>query len=203
MTRRKSLLLHEKPKLDKAGCEDLLLVRSATELIEHGIRLKKSETRSLTDISFAAGVLSLPEIMVEEATDSMFLDLIAFERFHVRTGNEVTSYIYVMDYIIDDEGDVTLLHNFGIVLNVLGDDKETIEMFPLLAKYTTTEPNNSLIAVCNKVNEYCNKPWNKWGANLLQTYFRGPWALLSFIAAIFLSALTIIQTVYTVLSSNK
>lgn len=197
---RKSLLLHEKPKLDKVGCEGLLLVRSATELNEHGIRLKKSKTRSLTDISFAGGVLSLPEIVVEEATESMFLNLIAFERFHVGTGNEVTSYIYFMDYIIANECDVTLLHTLGIVLNVLGSDKETTKLFPLLAKYTTIEPNSSLIAVCNEVNEYCNKPWNKWRANLIQTYFRSPWALLSLVAAIFLFALTIIQTTYTVLS---
>ncbi|KAL3719681.1 hypothetical protein ACJRO7_004629 [Eucalyptus globulus] len=185
---RKSLLLHEKPKLDKVGCEGLLLVRSATELNEHGIRLKKSKTRSLTDISFAGGVL----IHV--------LNLIAFERFHVGTGNEVTSYIYFMDYIIANECNVTLLHTLGIVLNVLGSDKETTKLFPLLAKYTTIEPNSSLIAVCNEVNEYCNKPWNKWRANLIQTYFRSPWALLSLVAAIFLFALTIIQTTYTVLS---
>ncbi|KAF7850116.1 hypothetical protein BT93_L5845 [Corymbia citriodora subsp. variegata] len=197
---RKSLLLHEKPKPDKVGCEGLLLVRSATELIEHGIRLKKSKTRSLTDISFAGGVQSLPEIVVDEATESMFLNLITFERFHVRTGNEVTSYIYFMDYIIDNECDITLLHNLGIVLNVLGDDRETTELFHLLAKYTTIEPNKSLIAVCNKVNEYCDKPWNKWRAILIQTYFRSPWALLSLIAAIFLFALTIIQTIYAVLS---
>ncbi|XP_010034503.1 UPF0481 protein At3g47200-like [Eucalyptus grandis] len=197
---RKSLLLYEKPKPDKVGCEGFLLVRSATELIEHGIRLKKSKTKSLTDISFAGGVLSLPEVVVEEATESMFLNLITFERFHVRTGNEVTSYIYFMDYIIDNVCDVTLLHNLGIVLNVLGDDKETTELFHLMAKYTTIEPDNSLIAVCNEVNEYCNKPWNKWRANLIQTYFRSPWALLSLIAAIFLFALATIQTVYTVLS---
>ncbi|XP_018719281.2 UPF0481 protein At3g47200 [Eucalyptus grandis] len=197
---RKSLLLHEKPKLDKVGCEGLLLVRSATELNKHGIRLKKSKTHSLMAISFAGGVLSLPEIVVEEATESMFLNLISFERFHVGTGNEVTSYIYFMDYIIANECDVTLLHTLGIVLNVLGSDKETTGLFRLLAKYTTIEPNSGLISVCNKVNEYCNKPWNKWRANLLQTYFRSPWALLSLVAAIFLFALTIIQTVYAMLS---
>ncbi|XP_039169402.1 putative UPF0481 protein At3g02645 [Eucalyptus grandis] len=183
---RKSLLLREKPKLDK-----------------HGIWFKKSKTGSLTDISFAGGVLSLPEIVVEEATESMFLSLIAFERFHVRTRNEVTSNIYFMDYIIDNECDVALLYNLGIVLTVLGDDKETMELFHLLAKYTTIEPNNSLIAVCNKVNEYCNKPWNKWRSNFIETYFRGPWALWSFMAAIFLCALAIIQTIYLVLRTHS
>ncbi|KAL3719682.1 hypothetical protein ACJRO7_004630 [Eucalyptus globulus] len=184
---RKSLLLHEKPKLDQVGCEGLLLVWSATELIKHGIWFKKSKTGSLTDISFAGGVLSLAEIVVEEATESML------------TRNEVTSYIYFMDYIIDNECDVALLYNLGIVLTVLGDDKETMELFHLLAKYTTIEPNNSLIAVCNKVNKYCNKPWNKWRANFIEAYFRGPWALWSFMDAIFLCALAIIQTIYFVL----
>ncbi|XP_030452242.1 UPF0481 protein At3g47200-like [Syzygium oleosum] len=137
---RKSLLLHEKPKLDKVGCEGLLLVLSAIELNKHGIRLKKSKTGSLTDISFAGGVLSLPEIVVEKATESMFLNLIAFERFHVGTGNKVTSYIYFMDYIIDNECDVALLHILGIVLNVLGCDKETTELFHLMPSTRQLNP---------------------------------------------------------------
>ncbi|KAL3719683.1 hypothetical protein ACJRO7_004631 [Eucalyptus globulus] len=153
------------------------------------IWFKKSKIGSLTDISFASGVLSL--------------NLIAFERFHVRTRNEVTSNIYFMDYIIDNKCDVALLYNLGIVLTVLGDDKETMELFHLLAKYTTIEPNDSFIAVCNKVNEYCNKPWSKWRSNFIETYFRGPWALWSFMAAIFLCALAIIQTIYFVLRTHS
>ncbi|KAI6670705.1 hypothetical protein NL676_005590 [Syzygium grande] len=88
---KKSLLYHvEKPnnfphELDE-GSEKI--IRSAAELNYAGIRFKKSETNSLRDISFARGVLRLPVIEVDDTTESVFLNLIAFERLHIVAGYE-------------------------------------------------------------------------------------------------------------------
>ncbi|KAK1356124.1 hypothetical protein POM88_049380 [Heracleum sosnowskyi] len=86
------------------------IIRSAMELHEAGIRFKTSKTTSLKDISFHSGVLRLPRIVVDDTTEAMFLNLIAFERFHVGAGNEVTAYVFFMDNIIDNAKDVNLLH---------------------------------------------------------------------------------------------
>ncbi|EEF50157.1 UPF0481 protein At3g47200 [Ricinus communis] len=174
------------------------IIRSATELNEAGIRFKKSKTRSLKDISFRGGVLRLPVIVVDDATESIFLNLMAFERFHVGAGNEVTSFIFFMDNIIDSERDVALLHSRGIIQNAVGSDKAVAKLFNSLSKDITLDPNSSLDFVHKKVNAYCRKAWNEWRANLIHTYFRNPWAILSLIAAVFLFALTIVQTVYTI-----
>ncbi|XP_019189358.1 PREDICTED: UPF0481 protein At3g47200-like [Ipomoea nil] len=183
----------------KARGGDDQIIRSATELYEAGIRFKKSKTQSLADISFRSGVLRLPPITVDDTSESMFLNLIAFERSHFGAGNEVTSYISFMDNIIDSSKDVSLLHSSGIIQNAIGSDKAVAKLFNSLSKDTTMDPESSLDLVQNKVSEYCQKPWNEWRANLIHTYFRSPWAILSVIAAIFLFALTIVQTVYTVL----
>ncbi|CAN1842389.1 UPF0481 protein At3g47200 [Linum perenne] len=157
---RKSLLHQDEFRLKRVGprrrppryrAEDDI-VRSATELNEAGIQFKRSITGSLKDISFRRGVLRLPVIVVDDTTESIFLNLIAYERFHVGAGNE----------------DITL------------------------------DPESSLELVHKRVNAYCNKPWNEWRANLIHTYFRNPWAILSLVAAIFLFALTIAQTIYTI-----
>ncbi|XP_050223781.1 UPF0481 protein At3g47200-like [Mercurialis annua] len=174
------------------------IIRSATELNEAGIRFKKSKTRSLRDISFRGGVLRLPVIVVDDATESIFLNLMAFERFHVGAGNEVTSYVFFMDNIIDNERDVALLHSRGIIQNAIGSDKAVAKLFNSLSKDITLDPDSSLDFVHKKVSAYCKKPWNEWRANLIHTYFRNPWAILSIIAAFFLFALTIVQTVYTI-----
>lgn len=176
------------------------IIRSATELNEAGIRFKKSKTGSLKDISFQSsrGVLKLPQIVVDDATESMFLNLIAFERFHVGAGNEVTSYIFFMDNIIDSARDVSLLHSQGIIQNALGSDKGVAKLFNTMSKDITLDPDSELDLVHKKVHYYCRKPWNEWRANLIHTYFRSPWAILSVLAAAFLFALTIIQTVYTI-----
>ncbi|KAI6670701.1 hypothetical protein NL676_005586 [Syzygium grande] len=201
---RKSMLMEPKkaqPELDKMGHDGgEEIIRSATELEEAGIRFKKSETESLKDISFSSRVLRLPMIVVDDTTESMFLNLIAFERFQVGAGKEVTSYIFFMDNIIDSERDVALLHAQGIIQNAIGSDKAVAKLFNSLSKDVTLDPESSLNAVHKKVSRYCKKPWNVRRANLIHTYFRNPWAILSLIAAIFLFGLIIIQTVYTVIS---
>ncbi|KAK6917035.1 Protein of unknown function DUF247, plant [Dillenia turbinata] len=174
------------------------IIRSATELNEAGIRFKKSKSTSLRDISFHRGVLDLPMIVVDDTTESMFLNLMAFERFHVGAGNEVTSYIFFMDNIIDSSGDVSLLHSKGIIQNAIGSDKAVAKLFNSISKDITLDPDSSLDIVHKKVNEYCKKRWNEWRANLIHTYFRNPWAILSVVAAIFLFALTILQTIYSI-----
>ncbi|CAN1345029.1 UPF0481 protein At3g47200 [Linum perenne] len=158
----------------------------------------RSITGSLKDISFQRGVLRLPVIVVDDTTESIFLNLIAYERFHVGAGNEVTSYIFLMDKIIDNERDVVLLTSRGIIQNAVGSDKAVAKLFNSLSRDITLDPECSLELVHKRVNAYCNKPWNKWRANLIHTYFRNPWAILSLVAAIFLFALTIAQTIYTI-----
>ncbi|XP_041012618.1 UPF0481 protein At3g47200-like [Juglans microcarpa x Juglans regia] len=185
-------LVQDKPSGDE-------IVRSATELNEAGIRFKVNKNASLKDITFAGGVLRLPLIIVDDATESIFLNLIAFERFHVGAGNEITSYIFFMDNIIDNAMDVALLHSSGIIQNAIGSDKAVAKLFNSLSKDITLDPESSLDVVHKMVSEYCKKRLNRWRANLIHTYFRNPWAILSLIAAIFLFALTIVQTVYTIL----
>lgn len=177
------------------------IVRSAAEINEAGIRFKKSKTKSLKDISFHHGVLELPAVVVDDVTEALLLNLMAFERFHVGAGNEVTSYVFFMDNIIDNERDVSLLHSRGIIQNAIGSDKAVAKLFNSLSKDIALDPDSSLELVQRQVNAYCKKPWNAWRANLIQTYFRNPWAILSIVAALILFALTIVQTVYTILST--
>ncbi|KAI3991053.1 hypothetical protein MKX01_017213 [Papaver californicum] len=165
------------------------------ELYEAGIRFKTSKTVSLKDISFRCGVLRLSEIVVDDTTESTFLSLMAYERFHVEEGSEVTAYIFFMDKIIDSAKDVSLLHSKGIIKNVLG--KDIYKIF-LLITHSLLSLDNGLDEVHKKVTDYCKKKWNEWRANLIHTYFRSPWAVFSVLVAIFLMALTIVQTIYTI-----
>ncbi|KAF8018130.1 hypothetical protein BT93_H3125 [Corymbia citriodora subsp. variegata] len=207
---RKSLLLpekkseekksKEKPKLPKEGSKDgEEMIWSATKLHEHGIKFSKSDTSSLKDISFASGVLRLPMITVDDTTWYVFLNLILFEHFHVGAGNEVTSYIFLMDKIIDKEGDVALLEAQGIIQNAIGSDKAVAELFNSLCKEVTLEPESGLDPGHAAVRKYCKNSWFTWIAALCHTYFGSPWSVLSLVAAILLFAIAIIQTAYTMI----
>ncbi|KAG0462733.1 hypothetical protein HPP92_021209 [Vanilla planifolia] len=87
------------------------IVRSAIELYEAGVRFRISKSSSLQDIRFQHGVLSLPPVVVDDATEYAYLNLMAFERLHVGAGSEITSYVFFMDNIIDSAKDVALLHS--------------------------------------------------------------------------------------------
>ncbi|KAJ0973483.1 hypothetical protein J5N97_021442 [Dioscorea zingiberensis] len=174
------------------------IIRSAMELDEAGIRFRTNKSNSLRDISFRHGILYLPVIVVDDATEYMFLNLMTFERLHVNAGNEVTAYVFFMDNIIDSAQDVSLLHSKGIIQNALGSDKAVAKLFNSLSKDVVLDPDSSLEDVHNRVNKYCRKRWNMWRANLIHTYFRNPWAFLSLLAAIFLLVLTVAQTFYSI-----
>ncbi|KAI0522774.1 hypothetical protein KFK09_005159 [Dendrobium nobile] len=187
------------PRFRSSDSSPAGIIRSAIELYEAGIRFRKSHTNSLLDIRFHHGVLSLPPIVVDDATQYAYLNLMAFERLHVGAGSEITSYVFFMDNIIDSAKDVSLLHSKGIIQNALGSDKAVANLFNSLSKDVTLDPDSSLEAVQKRVNAYCQKSWNMWRANLIHTYFRSPWAFLSLAAAIFLLVLSVVQTVYGVL----
>ena len=179
------------------------IIRSAVELYEAGIRFKKSHSESLHDIRFRHGVLSMPAVTVDDSTEYMFLNMMAFERLHVGAGNDVTAYVFFMDNIIDSAKDVALLSTSGIIQNAVGSDKAVAQLFNSISKDVVLEPDSALDAVHREVNAYCRKPWNLWRANLIHTYFRSPWAFMSLAAAVFLLVMTVMQTVYTVLPYYK
>ncbi|XP_052171016.1 UPF0481 protein At3g47200-like [Diospyros lotus] len=176
------------------------VVRPATELHEAGVRFIKSESKSLLRITFDNGTLKLPNFIVADSTESMFLNLIAFERCHIPAGNDITSFIAFMDCIIDDSLDIKLLSSKGIIDNIIGTDKEAADLFNTMSKGLVLDLNENLHKVYTNLIDYSNTRWHKWRANLTQTYFRNPWAIISVIAAFLLLSLTTVQTIFSILN---
>ena len=175
------------------------IVRPATELHEAGVRFMQSERKSLWDITFEGGVLKIPNFTVDDYTESTLLNLIAFERCHILAGRDITSFVAFMDDIIDDSRDIKLLSSKGIIDNVIGSDKEAADLFNKMAKNLIFDLDGKLGKVYGELIDYSNTSWHKWRANLTQTYFRNPWAIISVIAAFLLFSLTTVQTIFTIL----
>jgi hypothetical protein len=175
------------------------IIRSAEELYEAGVRFRRSATSSFLDIRFHRGTLYLPAIVVDDTTEYVLLNLMAFERLHVGAGNDVTAYVFFMDNMVDSARDVALLTSRRIVYNTVGSDKAVAKLFSGLSRDVVLEPHSALDDVHREVNAYCRKRRNRWRANLVHTYFRSPWSFLSLAAAVFLLVMTVLQTVYTLL----
>ncbi|PSR86628.1 UPF0481 protein [Actinidia chinensis var. chinensis] len=178
------------------------IIVSAMEIQEAGIRFKVCKSEGVHEISFKDGVLHLPLLCVDDTTESVFLNLIAFERLHVGAGNEVTSYFYFMNGIINSVEDVVLLQSHGVIHNALKSHKAVIELFKLLGKDIMFEPNKTICSVLQGINEYRNKPWVQYREKFAHAYHLStqwnPWAYISIIFAILLFTLTLVQTAYTI-----
>ncbi|KAM0947167.1 hypothetical protein DsansV1_C08g0083261 [Dioscorea sansibarensis] len=63
------------------GCQPVL---SAVRLYEHGVRFRTSPAYNVTDISFDKdkGILSLPLLLIDDATESTFLSLMLFQIYN-------------------------------------------------------------------------------------------------------------------------
>ncbi|KAL5700545.1 hypothetical protein ACHQM5_025972 [Ranunculus cassubicifolius] len=175
------------------------IVRSAEKLHEAGIDFKSSQNKSIMDISFDCGKLKLPTIVVDDMTESTFLNLMVFERLHVGAGNEVTSFVSFMDNIIDTANDVRILHSCGIIHNAVGSEKAVANIFNGISKDLTPDPEGRLEKVHDELDGYCNIARNAYRAHLKRNYFKNPWALISLLAAIILMMLTIAQTIYSII----
>ncbi|XP_076925530.1 UPF0481 protein At3g47200-like [Bidens hawaiensis] len=132
--------------------------RNVRELVDVGIHFKPSDTMSLARINVVKGgwwfsaAVELPPISVDDSTKPMLLNLIAYEM----CSNDdawVTSYVCLLDSLIQDPEDVTVLRKAGVLENSLGSDKEVVELFKKLG--TDLVPNSlAYLEAKNKIQRH-------------------------------------------------
>ncbi|CAL5392092.1 unnamed protein product [Camellia sinensis] len=182
---------------DRVKIEDKSL-KSATELLEAGIKFKKIEGSNLFDIRFENGTMKIPTLQVEDHTESVFRNLIAYEQYHPDTSwHHFTAYHKLMDYLVNTSKDVKILTDDGIIRSLLGENEVVATMLNKLG-------NNIMVSykgyekVYNNVNEHCKRKWNLSLATLRRDYFNTPWAFISFVAAVVLLVFTVLQTIFSI-----
>ncbi|XP_026411811.1 UPF0481 protein At3g47200-like [Papaver somniferum] len=174
---------------------------SATELSLAGVRFKKGSAQgSFLDIKFnrRTGILKIPPLCIYDETDPLLRNVIACEQ-SCGGGYHITSYVTMMDFLINSADDVKLLRKEEIISNYLGCDEDVSEMFNKLCVgiiLDSTYYSNYI----NDINKFYKKRWHRWKATLKREYFNSPWAIVSVLAAILVIALTIISTVFGILS---
>lgn len=174
------------------------MMPSALEIHEAGIKFRKSKRDNMLHIDFERGVLRMPVMRVVDGTERLYLNMMAFERLHVSAGYLVTAYVIFMDNIIVSAKDVEMLSSNGVLNNMLGCNEEAAKLFNgTLSRGQVLGPCPGLHNVQDDVKAYCRKPWHKWRATLIHTYFRNPWTCISLAAAVVLLVATLLQTIYT------
>ncbi|XP_009793821.2 UPF0481 protein At3g47200-like [Nicotiana sylvestris] len=173
--------------------------RSASELSRAGIHFECGKKRCLSDIKFNSfrfsALLTLPPITIDDSTKSELLNLVAYEACPDTPDDfGVTSYLCMMDSLIDHAEDVKELRSKGILLNFLGSDQEVANLFNEIATDLVPNPH-AFIDVKHKIENHYNDKGKVWVAEWKNTHFDSPWTVVAFIAAIFLILLQVADTV--------
>ncbi|OMO76026.1 hypothetical protein COLO4_25737 [Corchorus olitorius] len=186
----------------RKGLDEWQSIRCATELEEAGIKFVKigidskgntnySNVVSLFDIRFRNATMKIPTFVVDDHTERLFRNLIAYELYS-QGSTYVLDYVTFMDNLINSAKDVQVLRFSGVIVNMLGDDEAVAQMINKLRQHVT---------LCGKsfyydeifvdVKKHCARRWSIWKAKLSRDYFNSPWALLSFLAALLIILLAI------------
>ncbi|KAK8625430.1 hypothetical protein V6N13_090302 [Hibiscus sabdariffa] len=141
-------------------------------------------------------VLKIPTLRVQDSTERWFRNYIAYEQF-IPNGKPTyfSDYVLLMDNLINTSKDVQLLRTSGIIDNWLGDDEAAARMFNSLLDSVWSSKDFYYAKIFERVDEHCQKRWNRWKAALKKNYFNSPWSHISFLAATVLLLLTIVQTI--------
>ncbi|KAL5794980.1 hypothetical protein ACOSP7_003574 [Xanthoceras sorbifolium] len=196
----------------------------ATKLHESGVKLEKGiEGRSSLEISceyisnsllqiipcikLQELALQIPRFEVYDGTECLIRNMMAFEELHYPCETHLCNYILLMDFLIDNEKDVDLLVEKGIIFNCLGDNAAIANMFNKLGLQVTpsyyglqvTTSCSSYYHVTEKLKAHYGKSWNQAKATLKSVYFNDLWIGTGTVIAALLLLLTFVQTICSVL----
>ncbi|KAK6914225.1 Protein of unknown function DUF247, plant [Dillenia turbinata] len=110
----------------------LMPIRCSTRLLEKGVKFRKrgENWTSLFDVVFEDGTLTMPTLTISDNTNSVILNLLAYERYSQPGDRKyVADYMVLMDCLIDSPDDVKILCNHGILEVSSGDSDKITKLF--------------------------------------------------------------------------
>ncbi|KAJ9681311.1 hypothetical protein PVL29_020271 [Vitis rotundifolia] len=143
--------------------------------MDAGIRIKRSPTRHLRDISFSSNgitaCLRIPPITIDNSTKAMLLNLIAYE-MSSDVNHDFISYLHFLDSLIDHADDVK-------------------ELYFLAYK-------DVRVKIRQHLKSHYNSKLKMWMTQCLDTYFGSPWTILAWVGVALALFLTVVQTYFAV-----
>ena len=188
----------ERPKTERN--EMIKHLYSATQLHEAGVKYKVSSSNCLLELKFTNGVLEIPRIHLQDNTETVSRNLMAFEQCHFFEEAYISDYYFILDFLINTTRDVDLFCDEGIMVNYLGDSSAVTSMVNNLnSEIVLINLSSDYCRLSEALNEFYENPWHSWKATLRREYFSTPWRTTSTIAAVIFLVLTIIQTVCSII----
>ncbi|KAJ4759551.1 hypothetical protein LUZ62_069926 [Rhynchospora pubera] len=180
----------------------MLNIPCVTELDEAGVKFRrKREPRDMFDISFQNGILEMPFVPIDDGLKILLWNMVAFEQSQPAIPlreKTLSSYLGLMDSLINTEKDVAILVRSGIIGNYLQNDEQVANFFNQFGLLFVLDYNDHYLhGLYKDVKRYSESTWHKYRARLMHDYFSNPWSIISVVAAIILLILSFLQTYYS------
>lgn len=199
-------IYHRPTEQQQYGELEVLTAPSVKELHQAGVKFVLSSSKNLLDIKFDRnkGRLEIPRLQFVDDSEIIIRNMQAFEQCHGLKHGYVGDYIFLMGLFVSASKDVEMLVENRIIENWLPSNEEVVQLFYNLNKQNSVWSGTFLFkGLIKDLNAFCERPWNKWKANLKQNYFNTPWAAVSVSGAVILLILTVIQSVCSILQSSS
>ncbi|KAI3771318.1 hypothetical protein L6452_02480 [Arctium lappa] len=183
---------------------------SATELAMAGVKFKpNNDTKWLLAMEFKSSrvqcfcwswgkpTFRMPLLQIEDYTEAVLRNLIAYEQFSSAVANYVTSYSFAMERILDTKEDIVKVIESKVLVNNLGSSEQASNMINSICKEVTVK-DFSYTKQWQQLDDYYNGYWPKNIARLRRTYFSSPWSFIALLAGFLLFGLTVAQTYFTI-----
>ncbi|VVB14052.1 unnamed protein product [Arabis nemorensis] len=175
---------------------------SAKEIQNAGVKLNPSDSStSPLDITFAKGVLTIPQIKISDITEALYRNIILFEQCHL-LDTYFSDYMMFLSRFVRSPSNAELFIEHGIIVNRRGNAKDISRLFDRVLKETTQTSYSAFYyqTVYDKLEVHCNTTWHKSKAILRRDYFHTHWSAISVGAAVALLILTFIQALCSILA---
>jgi hypothetical protein len=196
------LTIYHRPTKQQPNEElEVLTAPSVKELHQAGVKFVLSSSKNLLDIKFDRnkGRLEIPRLQFVDDSEIIIRNMQAFEQCHGLKYGYVADYIFLMGLFVSASKDVEILVENRIIENWLPSNEEVVRLFYNLNKQNGVGRTFLFKGLIKDLNAFCERPWNKWKANLKQNYFNTPWAAVSVSGAVIVLILTVIQSVCSIL----
>ncbi|KAF5784172.1 hypothetical protein HanRHA438_Chr11g0528141 [Helianthus annuus] len=180
------------------------IIHNISKLKRSGIKLKPWEAESFLMVKFKHGVIHMPTITIDDFMCTFLLNAVAFEQCHSGCSKIFTTYVTLLDSLVNTSKDVGLLCDQNIIENYLGTDAEVATFFNNMGKDISFDIDECYLArLFDDVNRHYHSGWHTQWAGLKYTYFSTPWSFVSVMAASVLLVFTVVQTIYTILGYTR
>ncbi|GLJ34764.1 hypothetical protein SUGI_0699700 [Cryptomeria japonica] len=170
----------------------------AESLHKVGIRFQRGQ------VGFESGKLSLPQIEVNNITETLLRNLMAYEECQKCSFSPddtvISHFVCFLDDLVESEKDVSILKEAGIIKSNLGSDKEVADIFNHLRKGITVEQVNRFkcLEVAQQARTYYYSKWKKPIRRVKDAYCSKPLYWVPILAATAILVMTAVQMVYAI-----